>query len=364
MRRVMTFISSASIKVTVLLLLSIGTILFFNLYDRYVVIGPELITDNLFSSNLTKWEPSGQDISVPTVGAGIARLYSDNPAIIVDLSQTIPNAARYPLLRLSCDIKTSNVPQGQGGWNTARVILVSHDQSGAPMYLLPHALANLYGTHDWGHYEGVFAVNAGTTKVRVSTQLAQTTGTLWVKNMSLRPLAEVVSFRKYRNIAMILWATAAVWIAAPLAWSAFSSIHRAAVIACAFVIVLSVLMPETFKEHIGNILFPSLAKQSLASPESNTFRFIPLLPTLDIYKIGHFVLFMTLAAIAFYRRPYLASQSKIFGYLLLFALVTEVLQLFTNGRSAQFGDVLIDSAGITTGFMLLRSVQILYPPRN
>lgn len=360
----MTFAGSISIKVSALLLLSLGTILFFNLYDRYVVIGPELLTDALFSDNLTKWEPSGQDISVPTTGAGIARLHSDNSEIIVNLSQVIPDVPRYTLLRLSCDIKTSNISQSQGGWNVARVILVPHDAKGEPMYHLPHTLVHLRGTHEWGNHAGVFAVDATTTKVRLSVQLAHTTGTMWVKNLSLRPLAEVVSFSQYRIIAIILWATAAVWIAMPLAWSAFSNMHCAVVIACALAIVLSVLMPEAFKEHIGNILFPSLAKQSFASPGSDTFRFLPLLPTLDIYKIGHFVLFMTLTTITFYRRPYPGSQSKIFGYLLVFALVTEVLQLFTNGRSAQFGDVLIDSAGIATGFMLLLAVRTLYPPRN
>jgi VanZ family protein len=68
-------------------------------------------------------------------------------------------------------------------------------------------------------------------------------------------------------------------------------------------------------------------------------------------------MFAMLAVAALYRRPYPVSLARMLGYLFLFALVTEVLQLLVSGRSAQLGDVLIDSAGMITGLMLLRLMR-------
>jgi hypothetical protein len=358
----MNFVGSASFKVSVLLLLSVSTILFFNLYARFVVIGPELLRNNLFHNNLAEWEYFDQSVSVPNLDEGIVRLHSDNPAIIVGLSQTIPEATHYRLLKLACDTKTSNVPQGRGGWNTARVILVSHDPKGIPLWHLPYALAILHGTHEWEHHEEVFAVAADASRVSIFAQLAQTTGTLWVKNLSLRPVTEVASFGKFRNAVMLLWAVVAFWIVIPLVQSAFGHAHRSIIMALALAILFGALMPESLKERIGSSLFPSLVEPSVTASAA-TFKFTPLLSTPTIFEAGHLVMFAMLAAAAFYRRPYPVSRAQMLGYLLFFALVTEVLQLFVDGRSAQFSDVLVDSAGITMGWALLRAARIFCRPR-
>lgn len=358
----MTFRSSASFKVLALLALSLCTILFFNLYDRYVVIGPELLKDNRFHENLRDWAHSSHGVSIITPGAGIASLHSGNPNNIVALSQQIPGIERYLLLKLACDIKTLNIPPHQGSWNTARVVLISHDHKGSPMYHLPHALANLSGTHDWKNYESVFLVDANASQVNISVQLAQTTGTMWVKNLSLLPLAEVTSFPKFRNAATLLWATVVLWVAMPILRSAFGNAHRTIIIAVAFTILLGVLMPESLKEGMGTSLFPSLSETSGASI-TTTFKFTPIIPVLDIYKAGHFIMFALLAVISIHGRPYAISRSKTLGYLFLFALVTEVLQLFVSARSAQMGDVFIDSMGITLGFLLLHAKWLILPPR-
>lgn len=360
----MAFVGSTSFKVAALLLLSLGTILFFNTYDRYVAIGPELLTNTHFHGNLIEWDFPRQDTSVQIPDEDIVRLHSDNPANMINFSQDIPIVKQYPLLLLSCDIKIRDVPRHKGGRNAARVILVSHDEKGVPMYHLPHAAAILSGTHDWEHHERVFAVHGDSPRVRMSVQLDHTSGTMWVKNLSLRPLAESASFHRFRNTAILLWTFAALWVAIPLARSSLTNTHRSTIIALALAIMFGVLMPESLKERIGSTLIPDMATLSAKSPDSATFRFTPLLLAPDIYKAGHFLMFAMLAITAFYRKPYPFSRVQMLGYLLLFAFVTEVLQLLVAGRSAQFGDVLIDSAGIVTGWMLLRLAQIIYPPHS
>lgn len=354
----MTFAGSNSLKVSALLLLSLGTILFFNFYDRYVVTGPELLLNNHFQNNLAKWEHSTHGVSIQAPGNGVARIDSDNNRDIVDLRQVVHVARHYSLLKLSCEVKTLNLPQGQGSWNTARILLVLHDQNAAPMYHLPHALTILHGTHDWERHVGVFPVTPNAVKAQIFFQLAQTTGTIWVKNPSLQPVAEALSFQKYRNGATLLWIVVGLWIAVPLIKSAFLNIHHAAIVALALIIILGVLMPESLKEEIGSSMFPSLVEPSAITHSTGIFKFTPLLPALDIYKVGHFVMFAILAVVTFSRRLFQISPIQISIYLLLFALVTEILQLLVDGRSAQLGDVLIDGAGIAAGVMLLRIARV------
>jgi hypothetical protein len=359
----MNFSGSASLKATILLALSVGTILFFNLYQRFVVTGPELLKDNQFIENFGEGSHAGYSLPVGTSGTGIASLHSENPLNIVDINQKVTNLGSYRLLRLTCDIKTFEIPYRQESWNTARVILVFYDYNKKPLYHLPHALVNISGTHDWEHYEGLFQVPPDASELQVSAQLAQTTGTMWVKNLSLRPLAESNSFHKLRSTAIIIWIAALVWITLPIVRSAFNHVHRTAIIALALIIAFGVLMPDSIKKSIGIMLVPSLSAASGPSI-TTTFRFTPLIPTLDIYKAGHFILFAALAAVSRFGNPFPASRAQTSAYLFLFALVTEVLQLFVSARSAQLGDVLIDCMGIMVGFLVLYAIRIMLPPQS
>lgn len=350
----MTKAESTAYKVLALLLLCLGTIALFNNFERYLVIGPELLTDNRFQDKLQQWQYSSPGTSVPQPGSGIAVLQSENPDDIISLTQTISKVDFFKLLRLSCELKTSNIPLHEGGWNVARVVLVSNNREGEPVYSRHHMLVALSGKHNWEYHEGVFPVYPDSASVNLSVQIAQSTGTLWVKNLSLRPLAAKRSFRKYRSIALTLWALAGIWIIAPMVKSAFGNAQRTLVLALALAVAVGVLMPESVKEHIGNTLFPSLAHVTGGMVTDGTFQFLPLLRTPDIYKVGHFFLFALLAAVALYRRPYALSHSGTFACLILFALITEVLQLFIPGRTALLSDVFVDSAGMVVGLALQR----------
>ncbi|NOT10834.1 MAG: VanZ family protein [Methylococcaceae bacterium] len=348
-------LGTATFNTAILLALTLGTILFFNYYQRFVVSGAELVKDNQFLENFGEWEHS---IHAMTTGPGIASLHSENSSEIVNLSQKISNIGQYRLLRLACDIKASNVTHHKNSWNTARVILIFYNPQAQAMYHLPHTLATFEGTQDWTHYEGIFQVPANASATEVGVQLTQITGTLNVKKISLRPVAETESFGNIRKLGLFVWSTVLFWITLPLLRSARGNCHRTLIIALGIAIMFGVLMPDDIKKGIGIFLSPS----RIMVPESSlttAFKFTPLLPPLDIFKLGHFVLFTALAVAARFGNPYPASRTAIPAYLFVFALVTEVLQLFVSARSAQMGDVLIDSMGITLGVLLAYVMQVV-----
>lgn len=356
-------LNSIRCKKTALLLLCLITILFFNLNDRYAVIGPELIQNPSFDRNLAEWTHSSRGVYAPTPAVGGIRIHSDTPTNFIHISQAVPGIEHYPLLRISYAIKTSNVTPGQHDWMTARLVLTSTESTGDLMRQTTYVLQNIQGTHPWEHRKAVFSLAAGTIRTNVSAQLAQATGTMWIKDLSLTPVVEIDRFRKLRLAVTALWTIVILWIAVPIARSALGSTHRVTIVALALAIGFGTLMPETLKLHIGSLLTSSQANIEFPPIYSSDaiFKFTPLLPPADIYKTGHFVMFTLLSIVALARRPYPISPTKMLGYMLLLALVTEVLQLLVVGRSAQIGDLIIDAAGIVTGATLLWAARQFLP---
>lgn len=344
----------ATNKVVALLLLCLGTIVLFNVFDRYLVIGPELLTDNRFEEKLIHWQHSSPEVIVPVPGSGIVVIQSEDPDKVIRLNQTIATVNSFNFLQLSCDTKPLNIPPHDPVWHVAHIMLFSNGRDGQPVSSRPHHLATLTGSHDWEHQKSVFPVYPDSPSVSLYVQFSQTTGTLWVRNMSLRPLAEKRSFRVYLDIAITLWALTCIWIVAPLARSALGNTQRTIVLALGLVVAAGVLIPATWKEHIGRTLTPSIAIETNDTLIHGTFHFAQFPRTPDIFKVGHFILFALLAAAALYRKPFSISRGGIFACLILFAFATEVAQLFIHGRTALLSDVVIDSAGIVLGLMLLR----------
>lgn len=369
-----------SFKILFLLVLSACTIIFFNYYERYHIVGPELLENADFRDGLQHWERSGLGIALPAGGAGVAKLHVQSPIKHASLYQVVQAPYHFKLLCLSADIKTLNVVSGDKSWETARVVLVSHNRAGEAMYFLPHILTQQRGNADWAHYEKVFSIAPTVAKVYVIAQILQSTGTLWIKSISLRPVALKSAFKQYRQALLFIWAVMVLWIGIPLLKSGFTSLKHGTALMLATAIILGVLMPENLKESLSATFVP-FATTDIASfipthfNDTQSFKFTPVLPTLDIYKTGHFIMFTLLAITLFGAKPYSASNARLFVYLVLFALVTEVLQLFMAGRTAQFGDILIDSIGIATGFAIAwiwryfssinqHNVNIKPPPGN
>jgi hypothetical protein len=343
-------------KCVVIFLLCLGTILFFNFYNHYAVTGPELLRDAQFKTGLNAWQHTDTGISVDPAGVGVIKLSASNANNYIQISQTIDEVNHYSLVRLSGEIRGDGVVPGNQPWDLARVVFVAYDKSGRPQYQYPHVLVNLQGTHDWEYKENVFSINPDTTRAEVQVQLLHAPGVFLVRNLSARPVAMRASFYKLRTLVTVIWLGALLWVIYPLARKSLLSRRHAMVAAMVVLIAIGTLMPEQMKEDIGAALssHTSIVHQaSTVAGDMAQFKLQPLLPGLDIYKAGHFFLFACLAAVALALPASLSATLRLTGILLLYALVTEVLQLLIQGRNSQLGDVIIDGAGIAAGYMLI-----------
>jgi len=335
-----------------LLTLSVFTILFFNLYERYVPVSPELLYGTEFNFLSEKWSSSDKGISIPTKGT--VSLYSDDYSTVTHITQLVPAMQQYRLLRLSADTKSSNIPRGHEHWMSARVILLSHTDDGIPVYNIPHNLVNLYGDHDWSHSSGVFKIVDGADKISVSVQLANVSGTFWVKNLRLQAVSEKESFNAIRSILIVLWLITILWIMTPLIRPAYTNMCFRITIALGSVITAGTLMPAHIRDDIEQVLHPSrIIQHASILHTSTTFQFFPIYLAPDIYKTGHFILFFLITSFALRCRFNKLPHLHILYNLILFALVTEILQLFIAGRNAGLHDLIVNFFSIILGLLLL-----------
>jgi VanZ family protein len=254
-------------------------------------------------------------------------------------------------------MQSANVVNGEKDWETARVILVSHNQSGQPMYQRSHQLAALSGSHDWQHVEKVFAIDAEVASLEVAAQLVRSSGELGVRGFSLRPVLLKTAFLHYRGLLLWAWLALAIWLAIPLLRASLNSWRHAVLLALILGILLGVLSPHDIKTAFGDAIWPSensvpaefAVKQAM---DTQFFSLSTELPKLDLFKVGHFLMFALLAMALRIGQAYRVSAIGILGYLLLLATVSEVLQLFIAGRSSQLKDIAVDMSGALFGLLL------------
>jgi VanZ family protein len=344
-------------KILMLILMSFCSIVFFNFYERYQSVGPELIENADLSKGFAHWKITGNVSVLNLQNEKIAKLETTLPVESAYLSQIIRPSDQTRLVKLGCEIKTENIINGDTSWKTARIVLVSFNAAGEAMYSLPHVLVRQQGSSDWRRHEKVFAIPGEVSKIMVAAQLIKSTGSLWIKSISLHPVTLKIAFRDYRLALLLIWVAVLLWVSVPFFRSGFSNLKQGFVLFLAVGVLVGVLMPERMKESMGAAI---IATDTVASTtyiptqfnNTQSFNLNPHLPELDIHKVGHFVLFTLLSIAVFGGRPYKRSIACLLAYLVLFALISEVLQLFMEGRTAQLGDVFIDSGGILNGYIL------------
>ncbi len=307
--------------------------------------------NNRFEEDLAGWSATPQGITVPSPISATVHLAAGPNDREVLLEQIVPDVNAYEVLSLSCDLKSRDLSAVGTGWHAARAALLGIGYDGQQLSFRPHTLDNLTGTRDWVHREGLFPVYPDNHQIKVVLHITGMQGDMWVRNLSLRPMRERTLFQYLYLPSIGLWVVVSFWVLLPVIRSSIGNIRRMLVLALAGTLLLGVLIPESVKQVAGNALFPSLARKTYIDKGVREFFFFPLLREPDVYLVAHFTMFTLIAAVMFAIKPYRIANATAIGYLMLFAFLTEVVQLLTQGRTAQLSDFVIDTAGIALGLM-------------
>lgn len=352
-------------RIVLVLLLSLGTILFSTTCHQYEVVGENLLQNPLFQDNLLNWRMQSKD----SVSAQDGILTLSNPvrdtsrSISARQTVTVPYGQR--LLYLSCEARALDVAPGPKLWETARVLILPLISEGKTRHDVPHTLALLDGTTPWTRYEQIFRVPEENTAVSIVVQLLNASGTLEVRSFSLRSAIEKPSYSKWQHALMLAWFIAGPWIVWPLLRAAHRNAGRAGLLVIGSMILVGILMPASMKHD----LTPSwlLPKNEALAPfradllqTAIPFRFELFPAELNIYKLAHLLLFALIGYLFISKRPYDVPIRAIIGIVALFALATESMQILASGRDGSLGDVLIDLIGTCCGLLAATSLQRHY----
>jgi len=340
------------------LLLCSATVVFFNHFPRYLA-GPQLLRNPGFADALTGWQVTGAGTAEAIDGS--LRLDLAEVKGGVEVSQTIKAPPLGSLLQLSCHVKSQAIQPGKRGWELGRVVLVSGDRQGKPIYAYPHLLTALTGSRAWTAATQVFAVAAGVAELKVAAQLMHSPGQLWVKDCRLNKLALSQHFHAWRYVLLTLWISLGAGLLLVWLRSGLSKAQDPVKCLLTMGILAGVLMPGSVKHQVGGWLV-RYGLQSAASADvffqSSDFPYFDTAlhwPDWDMFKLGHFGLFACLAFVLSVK----GSGRRVLPALALFAGASEVLQLFIQGRTPRLSDIAIDCGGVLLGVLAAACAKAL-----
>jgi len=351
-------------KVVLFSLLALSTVLFIARYEPYQNVGPELLAAPALSGPWAQWQGQGPAGSIAIAG-GEARLRLEDGAASARLTRAIDDPARFALLRFAGALRTEDVVGGEKEWEKARLVLSSLDAAGRSLPV-DHHLVRLTGSRPWKEYAKVFRVSRETRKMVATVQLLHSTGTVWVKDLSLRPVAEKPVFAACRAVAFFLWGAFLLWLLAPYAAGARNLLLRGAVVLAVAAILAGTLMPADMKFSFLDDLSVTTqqvqvhkesAPRPPAAPSDAPELWQSLFKTRHVTsKLGHFAFFGVLAVALRLARPG-QGKTSLFTDALMLAGATEMLQFFVEGRSPAVFDLLIDASGVLFGAAALWLVR-------
>lgn len=334
-------------KLAAILLLCVLTVVFFENYQHYEIDGKDLLNNSDFAQGLDGWENSGSSGSISVNNRMELRIDSTDNRRVVYVRQHIKNTSKYHFLRFSGEMKTGGVVRGEKHWQTARLMVVGLNAAGKQLWSKPNFIATQYGSGNWQKYNAVFETRKNVKKYLISIDMPMVKGTLWVKGLSLHPVHEIASYEYYRFIAIIFWLAVCFWILIDYVrrQNPIRKQVLTAIVLCG--ILVGLLIPETDVIALHYYLlsiFPIL---------SDSLHLGRRVWSINMHVIWHTMTFSLLTLIVNWCVVSGARMFRNYGLLILFALITEVLQLLADGRKAELKDFLIDVSAISITLILL-----------
>lgn len=345
--QVLTCSQHTVIKIIAIVLLSAITVGFFGLYERYEFTGEDILGNAGFKQEFKSWEKNVSRGTIVVEGQGVVRLYSQDGKEIMYVRQHVRNIQGYRFLKFTGKMRAEGVAQGKKPWQAVHLLAIGVDARGRKLWHGPYLFAKRHGTNDWQYFEQVFKINGEAEDFLVNIQLSMVKGTVWVKGLSLRPVNEKSAYKIYWGIAIILWSIVVLWIL--IDYFINYSFNLKQVPAAIFIagVTIGILMPHQIVMRLNEFLL------SLSPWVTNAESLASGTGIANMFAVWHFSAFALLASVIFWRMKSSRHLVHYSGLLVLFAAVTEVLQLLVDSRKSESMDFIADIAGISFALILL-----------
>lgn len=372
-----------------------GMALFFNLYEPWRPVGPELVADGTFSTpaSVKVWSGWNEWTRLePDAG------FQGSPGVILDTSSnrhgilrfTLYDLTNVPAFRVSLRAAAHGVVKGTEGYHLPRAVFFYHDTSAKSLFSLHHGVMDISKDTGWRHYKDYFPVPEGAANARLHIQNLGSAGVMQIDDVSVVPVCERPSAPWWKLFFGTLWMTSfGICLFALRPWERRCGLLTTLT---ALIILAGIVMPGKLldgqikngiaisKTVLRKINPPEKKPPAAVKAETPDVRTAPAKPVKPkeestftlltgtavdrAHQTGHFVLFSLLAFLASLTwiavPPSLRRTVAVFAGLVLFAAATETLQFITADRAAALSDLRIDTAGMagaTAAVLLLRTVQ-------
>lgn len=383
--------------VSVFALMTVGSMtLFFNLYEPWLPISPELVPDGSFSSPPATNEWSGwNEWTRLTPDGG----FDGSPGVVLTCSPkehgilrfTDYNLTHIPAFRVSMRATAEGVVKGKESYHVPRAIFFYHDAKAKSLFSFHHGLMDIPKDTGWKRYTGFFPVPKDAVDVRLHIQNLGVAGTMRIDDISIIPVRPDPAASGWNILFGTLWMIAfGLCLFALRPWARR---YGFLITLTVFLIMIGIVLPgqildggigktEAFARHLLTRPHPAPAPVVKTMPPAQPGTVKPatvpkgeLAVTLTreaaekAHWAGHISLFSLLAflsALSWLTAPQLLCRTAaIYAGLTFFAVSTEVLQFITPDRSAALGDLAVDMSGMAGAVILVlifRGIQRLIKP--
>lgn len=321
------------------------TVGLFEFFPRFEVSGLPILNVEIFDRNLDGWSIYGPR-EVASIKTGAATLEDQDTSRSVGLYRYLPLTGGQDTLLMSVDVSTEDVRRGQKSWHTALVYLVGRDSDGQLLWKTQRVAAQLEGTNPWRRYSTSFTFDENIKEAMFGAFLAHTTGTLKIRNLVITPVKERAPFLYLAYALIAAWALMITRIGYVSLRSVASPMFGWGIAAVAIVIAVGVLLPGSLKHEVQATVF-SFAAQPLLDFVWGEPEFFGITSS----QAGHFIIFLILGVIGRLAWSHTSPWIILIG-LLIFAAVTETLQLYVPNRYPSVEDWFTDATGVITGLIL------------
>lgn len=373
---------------SVFAVLTVGAMaLFFNVYEPWRPVGPELIPDGSFSTpaatniwsgwnDLTRLVPDGGWKGSP----GVVLAASSNEHGI--LRFTVCDLTNVPAFRVSLRATAHGVVRGEKKYHAPRAVFFFNDAKAKSLYGRHHSVLSISKDTGWQRYTDFFPVPKGAVNARLHIQNLGVAGVMQIDDISVVPVRERSDAPWWKLFFGALWTTAfGLCLFALRPWARR---YGFLIMITLTLIMIGIVLPGKFLDdsitkalHTAKslrpktvVIAPAPAGQPVKETAAQSAPSKPPAPKEDrveqTHVIGHFTLFSLLAflsALSWVSAPYsLRRAVAVFAGLVFFAAATEVLQFIPPGRSAGLSDLSIDVVGMGVAvvlILLLRGIQRL-----